>query len=70
MAVHLTVGVEEVYKNRIVTHKTRGNEGVWEVIDRHTPVVYSKPLVDTELVCLLVHSEGIDVEFTIVHIPE
>lgn len=70
MAVHLAVGVEEVYKNRIVAHKTRGDEGVWEILDCHAPVVYSKLLIDTKLVCLLVHSEGINVELSVVHIPE
>ena len=70
VAVHLAVGVEEVYKNRIVGHETTGDEGVREVLDGHAPVVNAKPLVDAELVSLLVHSEGIDVELAIVHIPE
>lgn len=70
MAVHLTIGVEEVYEDSILAQKGCGYKRVWKICDRYGPIVNTEPLIDTKLVGLLIDSKSLDVELSIVHVTK
>ena len=70
VAMHLTIGVKKVYKNRIVVDESRSYERVRKVRYRCAPIINAEPLIDAELVCLLFNAKGFDIELAIIHVPK
>ena len=45
--------MEKVYKDQVISHEAASNEGVREVVDRHSVVIDTELFVNVEFICLL-----------------